>query len=370
MSSLLNMKKKINSQPYQLPLPEYQDWFYLIVNNRVDQMTEILNTADDNEKHKLVNGHFDCDVNVKGSSQEAEDSVTIPLHLAVSCCSKDAAQLLLNTGADPLQVGIYNYNVLHSCVVMSFEKPDVEEKVCDMIGWLFEHLDPQVMHKLLTAENSDGFRPIEFAAQQCCLQILLTLLESKGIVSAEKHCGMAVYRYHDITEYEFGSRHAKSPLTMLPYMDIRCLKHPSTGNFMKHPLIMSWLEKKLKANYLMMFMWFMIRISLILTYIMLDIDTSFTTDVLGNQTTHNTCPELSHVKLSFTEQMGLTTYIIVYGICVLVADIVFYISVRCRKSLPLRIMDLKGIKKPLTNNKFYFNSHEMLVLLLFVSGVC
>lgn len=223
MKRTYNLQSSLNEQTHNggmLPLSQYQDWFDVIITNNVDRAQSILQTSTQQQQHRLINNTFEYDKSQSvGVYQHSVKRQSVPFHLAVCYSAKDMAKLMLDHGVDVVAVNKEGDNVLHSCVVTSFTRPDLEDNVCDMVDWLHNNLTHHQWQTLLFQENSEQFYPLEFAVQQGCLTLFQRLLSCKGHVTFEGTCGLQQYRLHDVTEYEVGERHSKSPVSMLAFLD-------------------------------------------------------------------------------------------------------------------------------------------------------
>lgn len=178
----------------------------------------------------MINCPFDYQdthISVATSLNRHAKTVYLPLHIALSSCSKDVCQLLMDYSVNVLTVDLNHYNVLHACVVSAFNRPEIERQLCSNVDWFLTQITSDQVRQLMHQENKDGFRPVEFAAQQGCLMLMKTFLGSSAYVTKVEKCGYINYQYYDVTEYEIGNRHSRSPINMLPYINLKKFNEPN-----------------------------------------------------------------------------------------------------------------------------------------------
>lgn len=290
------------------------------------------------------------------------NKVNLPVHVAFGCCSKEVVELMVQYGADILNLSD-GQNILHSAVITGFNKPQIEEDICKMVKWLIDDfLPPENVPTLLFQENPDGFYPLELAAQQGCLRIMKILLERKGHVASEMCRGLGIYRLHDITEYEIGDRHRQSPINMLAYLDVKKLQDPETSKIILSPLFLDWIDQKIKCNIPLLLLWFFMRFLFVSIFIILDLDVHWIEAISGNKTIGEMiCPDLAFVNLQPHQNSTLSLVLVFSSFAIFAVYIVQAVENRRRK-LYLKGMDLNGAKTTIASIKFFRAEQAILVV--------
>lgn len=192
--------------------------------------------------------------------------------MAISACTFEVVEFLLEKeDVDILALDIGNRNILHNCVLTAFFMPEKEDSMCKIIQWLEEKIETKTIENLLHQENCDGLRPIEFAAQQGTLKILTCFLNTGIYLRDKKVSGSNIYCFYDVTEYEVGDRHSKSPVNILAYLDRKLLQSENGLN----PLLLTWINGKIKSNVIPIVLWIMVRLVCMTLYLLVDVDTSY-----------------------------------------------------------------------------------------------
>ena len=289
--------------------------------------------------------------------------IYLPFHLAVISCSRKVTEWMLRKNVDILKIDECGRNVLHNCVITGFYYEEREEKISTMIQWLEAQVGPDEMWRLLSEENSEGLRPIEFAAQQGTLKIMKAIFQLSGYVIEEKHQGGSIYRLHDVTEYEMGNRHMKSPVNMLAYLNKSRLQVPNYSKELLDPLIMSWINGKMKSNYLTLTVWIMLRLFLLGSYMFTDSDSSFIFSRYGNRTEHLYCSDL--LKLHLGLDWIMVVSIATFTVCsvIIMCDIATAIKWKIQNDRT-KSHDLNGKKTYITSAFFYQVSTGVFLLLI------
>ena len=193
----------------------------VLVTGNVQHALVILKSATDSEKYEMINYPFDYQdehINVNNKTQKKLKTLYLPFNIAVSSCCGDVAYILMEYGVDVLSVNCNQYNVLHACVVNAFNRPQIGHHICSTVEWFLLQITQNQVRHLIQHENKDGFRPLEFAAQQGCLQLMKSFLQSATYLTKTENCVFTDYQYYDVTEYETGARQSKSPINMLPFL--------------------------------------------------------------------------------------------------------------------------------------------------------
>ena len=259
---------EVREEDEGLSASKYAEYFEAIVANDAAFVDHFLSSASSDERLRLVNTRFELrDVECPFFRKEissADVAVTLPLHVAVTNSSLAAARVLVKHGADWFSCDEKGNNILHACVVTSVYFPNLEsELVATMEELIEDELTHDEFKQLMLQENEDRFRPSEFAFQQETMKIgdaLFWKIQERNC-RHEKH-GMTSFRWFDVTEYET-TRHFRSPLVLMTYlsrdkaMDMRKL-------ILQCPLISRWICLKFRVNMFPIFIWFLMRLSLVL----------------------------------------------------------------------------------------------------------
>ena len=266
-----------------LPSKRYSDWYDAIRYDDVIKATSILDTATPAEKHRLLNGVFTYETLGSIPAQHKRMDLSRPLLLAATFGSLGVLGLMLRTGANPETTEDSGCNLIHALgVVMAYSKND---KMIKSYRFLVQNLKPEVLKRLLLGESTLGLRPVEFAAQQGCFELMLEILNTDDIyVIRRDNVGVTQYVWCDVTEYEneapAGRRHL-SMLNFLENMDIGTLGCGVSKSMMRRGVMASWMTSKQAAYKPFFFLWAIIRVIHIVGYFVLDLDTGNLIDFGG-----------------------------------------------------------------------------------------
>lgn len=364
----IGMDHRHGNHHTDLPTSKYQTWFSAIVQDNVDYVSEILGQASMEEKHVLLTLPFNYFEKDKTNLYKLPTkNICYPFHLAVAMSSRKVASLFLSKyHVDVTKTDATKSNVLHCCVLAGFLFPKMEDSICKSVAWLLDQVDLETLSTLMKQENKDGFRPLEFAAQQGCLKLMKIFMESKFYVLQEQLIGLDLHRLHDVTEYETGGRHAKSPLSMLATLDKQKLKDPATYDIIMSPLITGWIEAKIKSNGIVLLIWFMLRVLVISAYIAVDADVSVLQDALGNKSAVVICPSLAGISLTNIQAYALIYFTLAFVGVTILFDIIELIRAMVLR-LHLRYFNVSGSKKPISNTIFFAVANTSLIVMV---GFC
>src|SRR6218665_2890515 len=128
-------------------------------------------------------------------------------------------------------------NLIHCLICVAFYQPHNEEAVVNTYHSLCRMLSKDVINNLLHMEESNGLRPLEFAAHLGTLRIISSIFETPQIyITRNEAVGVSLYQWYDITEYELigvpGSRYLVSPSKFLALIDMRNLDRPGVRKVM------------------------------------------------------------------------------------------------------------------------------------------
>ena len=255
-----------------MPESEYSDWFNAIINNDAEHVEKSLKNAADAEKLKLLNGRFMF--NDKDSSDSKDMHVGMsfrlsrPLHVAIAYTSYDVIATFLKYNVDYGVTDYHGNNVLHTLAHLSQIKPDAEQDMRDLYQKILQVIPTSDMKDMLFQENEERLRPVELACHLGVLGLFQDIFQTKGVyVIKEKRLGIFTEQYIDITDYETmdpGNRREKSPLVFLSLLDKSCLsfkdKPLSPSKLFCVEYMVSWIQGKLKSNYVLIIIWFIWRL--------------------------------------------------------------------------------------------------------------
>ena len=313
LRTAIKAKMATHNDADQMPMssPYYQAWYDMIVDNQAEQANQLLKESDPDAKRLLLNGKFiyggeSGGMNKKKDTPESNFMLNTALCLAATSGSIDVLEVLITAGADVYNIDIHKFNILHSLVGISVFFPDQEEFMVGVYQKLCQILDDNQLRKLYQMEDYLGFLPLELAAKQGAFRLMMAFFETPGVYlrKTEKRHSFK-YKYYDITDYELGSKYRwlRSPLVQLVYMEWGRLHDPYTKTlFQENSLIHLWVKKKQAMNGLLLFMWFLLRMSYFIVYYIFDSDEKWITDIGGvpagnpNYTHINHSSNITHFK--------------------------------------------------------------------------
>ena len=160
---------------------------------------------------------------------------------------------MIHNDVDVCLVKTGSYNVIHCLVYVAFYQPHNEEAVVNTYHSLCRMLSKDVIRKLLHMEESNGLRPLEFAAHQGTLQLMSSIFETPEVyVVKEEIVGISVYRWYDVTEYEVldvkETRHSVSPLRFLSLIDEKLMDRPSTRDILFEGVFGAWIKQEMRCK--------------------------------------------------------------------------------------------------------------------------
>lgn len=363
LTSFNQQFKKEQERDFPLDIAKHQEWFDVIISDDVEKAESIFSSVSQTEIHRLINVEFDFESDpLTTVAINNKFRILIPFHIAMAFCAKGVVKLFLTNGAEIHNQDQYKRNVLHSCIILAISLPSLETQITEIIMWFAKEVGDEDWQALLYQENEDGLRPLECAAQQGCLKIMKTLLESPGHCFSQKISGMGLFRKHDVTDYEIGTRHGKSPLHMIAFLDESKLQDSDTAKVLLSPLIKCWIDSKIQSNLVLIIAWVFMRFSFMIAYFMLDVDVGWIKRAFGNASESLICPELDDVDLEEYDRRFFTATLFIFAFLVLVLDVVDLISWRIRKHY-LKNYNFNG-KKTLINNTTFFLANNLILTLV------
>ena len=164
---------------------------------------------------------------------------------------------MLETGVDPHQVDCGGNNIIHGMIMSSaLESESQYENVYEQIMNSIAREDKML---LFFAENSDGFRPLEYASKMNEFVLLECILQTKGIYASSRGTvGVYEHIYYDVTDYEHvgKGRYLRSPMWHVTHFTEEALKRKETRDVILSPTMMSWYKLKEESTLCWMYTWF------------------------------------------------------------------------------------------------------------------
>lgn len=351
-------------------MAHYQYWYDVIVRDDAHQAESILNSASPPEKDLLLKGTFEFEeFGDHGMAGKRKYRIRLPFHLAVAFCCKKIIKLFMTYDINVECCDQFNRNALHSCVSVAFSFPDMEAAMSQLIPWFEELVGLETFCRMQSQENCDRLRPLEYAAQQGCLQVMSSIFQTRGNVSTDTINGLGRYGTHDITDYENGPRHSLSPLHMIAYLDQKKLQHSDTVSVLLSRLIRSWVDGKLKSNRPFIILWVLFRMIYVLCFYAVDADVAWLVRRFGNESNELLCPDLSLINLPLRGKNIMSTMIFVLSVLMLFLDTVNLFQSRYNKQ-HLKYYDIDGRKTLICNTMFFKYNDLLLVLMITFCIAC
>ncbi len=263
----------------KMSLAKYDHWFQAIKNN--DQMTvdKELKSATIETKNMLLNWQFDflsTNNNNEGvSDQEAVYSLfqaTHPITLAVVYQSHNVISSLIKHEVNVRVKEINGNNILHMLCYVAYSQTEKEQEFQQTFCLLKNHLQKSDLEFLLMSLNNQELRPLELAAHLGLLGLFDEIFHTPGIYMEEFQRGMFTEQWFDVTEYEQIDipKRGITPLLLITFLDEGNLNKSTMKTFFQKQHIKMWMNSKIKANYMLVFIWFIRKIILFAFFFLLD----------------------------------------------------------------------------------------------------
>ena len=164
--------------------PEYSQWKRILLSgdeNAVQQY--LMEFSPEEDKYKALNGIFEQNQEaLKWSSHELKlFAIVTPLALVMSRASISGMECLLQHGANVSSQDPYGHNPVHIIICFSFIKPQLNHIWVAMFDKLVACVPFVIVKQMFLDENSQGLRPLEFAAQQGTVEVGMRIWELPGI---------------------------------------------------------------------------------------------------------------------------------------------------------------------------------------------
>ena len=288
-----------NYEEHRMPSDIFKFWYDIIYDDNITFLKEVLSSCNESEKRLLLNGRFQfqnqCPLKAtKRNFQKLPCKFERPLFIAVHFQSKMVLNAMLETGIDPLQVDCGGNNIIHGMIMSSALESESQYK--DVYEQIMKSIDKEDKTQLLFAENSDGFRPLEYASKMNEFVLMERILQTRGIYAFSRGT-IGVYEqiYYDVTDYEHvgKGRYLKSPVWYVTHLTQEALQRKETRDVILSPTMMSWYSFKEESTSCLKYTWFFFRI---LFHVMVFIGSGFLKvsfiQIRKDHTRHYTCEEV------------------------------------------------------------------------------
>lgn len=253
-----------------------------IKNNNHIEVQRIFSNLDNVMQGELLNGTEETGLRQKTSKLEqllgyfkkdkrALQKESRPLFQAVMFGSFDVVQTLRDLGANVLQQEKHGWNIIHYLILVSYHNEEYESKAVCIYKKLLCMLSTTEIKELLMTEDNSGLRPLELAANACCLSLLKAIFNTKNVYVAKiERKGLEEKTWFDVSEYESNfkchGRTSKSPIYLLTFSDRKVLKSPKALKILRCRLLRLWARNKLICNIPFLCLWFLFRLSTFLIF--------------------------------------------------------------------------------------------------------
>ena len=255
-----------NYEEHRMPSDMFKFWYNAIYDDNITFVKEVLSSCNEYEKRLLLNGSFQfqnqCPLKAtERNFQKLPCKFELPLFIAVHFQSKMVLNAMLETGVDPFQVDCGGNNIIHGMIMSSALEPENQYK--DVYEQVMNFIAREDKKLLLFAENSDGFRPLEYASKMNEFVLMECILQTKGVYAFSRGT-IGVYEqiYYDVTDYEHvgKGRYLKSPVWFVTHLTPEALKRKETRDVILSPTMMSWYKFKEESTSCLMYTWVFFRI--------------------------------------------------------------------------------------------------------------
>ena len=276
---------------------KYFKWVDAIITDNHEYVSQTLDGSTRPYKELLLNGNLESFVKNRSTVALSLDiRFKRPFNLAAVHGSLKVCDVMIQNDVDVSLVETGSYNVVHCLVYVAFYQSQNEEGVVETYRSLCRMLSKDVMRKLLHMEESNGLRPLEFAAQQGTLQLMTAIFETPEVyVVKEEIVGISAYRWYDVTEYEMledkKTRHSVSPLLFLSLIDERVLDRPATRRILFEGVFGEWIKREMHCKRFSVVGYYTFRLLYLILFAFYQMDSSWLenlgrvdNDKIGNAT--------------------------------------------------------------------------------------
>ena len=379
---------EVNETVMALDSVTYKWWWKALRNDDMNQVQKTLQTADDAEKDRLLNGTFHHQQRIRNSCiveslYPVNFQLTRPWCIAGVASAHAVMGLMLANNSDVQQKDIYGNNIVHTLIMAAFLEPSIEEEMDATYTYLKEVLSFDQLKMLLDEGNDDGFKPLEYAAHLEVFVIMQSIFKTEGIylIKEEETRSMYTMEWYIITDYvrpDKFNRYWFSPLYPLMMLDKKKLTDKSTKQLFASPAIQNWVQIKIWANMPIIIVWCIIRILFVASFMLTDHPwteseiinkaNESNVNILANKTfnfqTNTTdmlrdrsfasepteCTALNMLPISTETSLGFYIYLMAHCLIVIVLDITEIFTVTKRSK---HMKTPRGCKDPMVTYLFY-----------------
>ena len=355
---------------------QFHQLFDAIVDNDVIRLRNLVTSLKDEERNSFLTSSFGFDDDDDACAKffrKSRYTPTRPLHVAVYADARDVISAMISLGFDVTVCDELGFNILHTLVAFNYYNPEEATNAVAMFDFLQRTLPAEMMRQLLMAENDDGLRMVEFAAQQGTLRLLHAIMTSCDTYVIERRTvGLNVYTMIDVTEYESGSRYDKSPLLMIAHLHRDKLDHEETREIVRSDVMRSWVRAKMKTNVIPILLWAIVRVTILTTHLAADYDSTSRVHYLemkNMSAEEQLCSSFYGMNYTPTGHLFLQYFNLITSCLVVLFDIceITYLVASGKHRM---WRDLGGIKRLVVNVKFYRTCEFVTMLLsIFIIGV-
>ena len=205
-----------------------------------------------------------------------------PWCLAAVCDSRNVMQVLLEYGADVLQVNYSGNNLLHVLAALSSTgNESTEEEIVATAKYIRHILETEVYEKLLLTENSDGLRPLELASHLGSFALFMFYFCTLDVyITREEEYTLYKIQYFEITEYITGVRHYQSPLNGMLHVEEGRISSKSVEDMYQNDPMRGWLDATYFVNIPIIVLWAVFRVTYIVLFLASASVNSVTTNLI------------------------------------------------------------------------------------------
>ena len=233
-----------------LPYEAHERFYKALLHNDTNQLLGVLSQASAPEKSSLINGEFCVEGKLNFSSPILK-RMTRPLLVAAMVGSVEVVELLVKHGANVFQENAFHENIFHSVVAASSLEVIFEKRAVSVFKRITETFHKGETYKLLLAENNNGLRPLEMAANLGCVLLYETIQMTPGVYLTKAiNVGLLREDWIDITEYQScksGNRRTKAPLAMFCHLDKKIALQKKHGSISECDIVTIWIERKIRS---------------------------------------------------------------------------------------------------------------------------
>src|SRR6218665_411115 len=259
-------------------------WLKAIQRDDNVQISQILTKSTMHERNILLHEPLiTSDVNFANITTH-KIKFTRPFILAAVYGSLKVCDVMIRNDVSVYLLESDSRNLIHCLICVAFYQPHNEEAVVNTYHSLCRMLSKDVINNLLHMEESNGLRPLEFAAHLGTLQMMSSIFETPEIYIIRKDAiGVSFYQWYDITEYELagvpGSRSLVSPTKCFALIDMRNLDRPSVRKMMLDGVMAEWIQRSIRSKRYMIIVYALFRIFYFSILFLYEMDSKWLDDI-------------------------------------------------------------------------------------------